>query len=137
MEMPEQARRYQERIDKAFPHGVIMTADDESNGRTESFGVPRPEVVGMRGLDPVVFVEIPTHHRNFSGVIVAWEPVQESPCVVVKVTMDMGGDGQSRDEVMRWSANLSAGMAASMHGDRISSLQASEEDRLYGDGEPE
>lgn len=131
MQSPEHARRWQERIDKTFPHGVLLTADDESDGRTESFLVPRPEVVALRGMDPVVFIEIPQHHRNFSGVIVSWEPVQESPCTVVKVTVDRGHAEQGRDEMERWSANISAGAAAAMREWRTMSLAASDKGSVY------
>jgi hypothetical protein len=128
--MDEQAQRWQRKIDQAFPHGVVMTADDESGGHTVSFSVPRPEVVDMRGIDPVVFAEIPRHHRNFSGRITAWEQVQEDP-LVVKVTMDMD-DG--KEEVMRWSANVSDANAGSMRDDRTDSLRRSEEGTLFRGG---
>lgn len=108
-----------------------MTADDDSDGRTVAFSVPRPEVVALRGLDPVVFVEVPDHHRNFSGAITSWEPLQDDPCTVVKVTMDMGRGGQGRDEVMRWSSNVSEANAAAMQQERTESLRASEEGRVY------
>jgi hypothetical protein len=137
MEAPELARKWQQRIDTAFPNGVIMTDDDESDGRTVSFPVPRPEVVAMRGMDPVVFVEVPQFQRNFSGVITSWEQVQESPCLVVRVVMDLGEGGNGRGESMRWSANLSPGMVNSLREWRHMSLKSSEDNELYQGAQPE
>lgn len=130
MEPPESARKWQAKLDQAFPHGVLLTADDESDGRTASFSVPRPEVVDMHGLNPVVFIDIPDHHRNFSGVITGWDPLQDDPCTVVRVTMDMGGEHQ-RDEVSRWSGNVSGGSARAMREHRTLSLAASERHEVY------
>lgn len=134
MEAPEQARLWQQKIDQAFPHGMLMTADDESDGRGASFPVPRPEVVSMQGMDPVVFIEIPEHNRNLSGVIVGWEPVQEKPCTVVRVTMETGTGSEDRDKVSRWSSNLSPGAVRAMREWRNMSLESSERHDLYRGG---
>lgn len=130
-EMPELARRWQRRIDEAFPHGIIVGANSTDHGRTTTLPAPRPEVVALRGLNPVVFLDFPVHDRNLSGAILSWEPVREKPVRVVRVTMDLGQGGKGHDEVMLWSANLSEANAEAMRGDRNDSLRRSEEGTVW------
>jgi hypothetical protein len=139
-EMPELAQRWQRRIDEAFPHGIITGANSTDHGRTITLPVPRPEVIAMRGLNPVVFLDFAQHDRNLSGAILSWEPVREKPFRVVRVTMDMGSQGAGHDEVMLWSGNLSPEHVAAIQADRTDSLRRSEEGTVWQgrrwDGEP-
>lgn len=91
---------------------------------------PRPEVVGTRGLSPVVFLEFPAHDRNLSGEITSWEQLRETPHRVVRVTMSTGSAGPTRDERQLWSTNLSDAHAASLRDSRNASLQRSQEDAI-------
>lgn len=134
MQPPEQARRWQQRIDAAFPKGVIVASADPS--RHVTFPVPRPVVTGMRGLDPYVFVNCPAHDRNFGGVITGWETQRTSPCLVVKVTFDMGGDHNPADEEQLWSGNISPSQELALSADRQASLAADPSD-IYEGYEPE
>jgi hypothetical protein len=128
--MDEQARRWQQRIDEAFPHGALMTEDSPDHGRTVTLACPRPEVVAMQGLSPVFFADFPEHDRNISGVITGWEPVQEEPCRVVRVTTDSGGEPE-HDSVMLWSGNLSPAYREALRPAREESLRRSAEGTAF------
>jgi hypothetical protein len=140
--MPELARRFQAKLDREFPHGVITGANSTDHGRTTTLVSPRPEVVAMRGLNPVVFLDFPVYDRNLSGTIIAWEPVRETPFRVVRVTMDLGGRDKLPDEVSLWSGNISEANAAAMEAERKESLLRSEKGevwhgrRWFGEDEP-
>jgi hypothetical protein len=130
--MPELARRYQDRIDKTFPRGVIISAEDERQGKSSmTYAVPRPVIVSMHGFSPVVFLAIPENDRSMSGTLAGWELVQEAPCKVVRVILDMGQRGRAHDEVQRWSANLSGTQARALSDERTDSLRCSREDKVY------
>lgn len=124
--MDEQARKWQERFDREFPRGVLLTAEGRPSAHT--YPCPRPEVMAMRGFDPVVFLDIPGYGRNMTGTVTGYETVQTSPCLVVKVTLDVGGQPP---EVMLWSSNISDWQAMLMQRDRHDSLALSEKDTLY------
>jgi hypothetical protein len=131
-EVPEQARRWQQRLDQAFPKGVIVASADPT--RQTTFPVPRPEVLRMRGLDPYVFVDSPVHGRNFGGVITGWEPVPGNPVTLVKVTMDTGDRAPLE---MLWSGNISPAQATALEPVRQQSLAASARGELYTGDEAE
>jgi hypothetical protein len=130
MDMPVQARRWQARLDAYFPHGML-TASAEDPYRRDCYVTPRPEVVRMSGLDPVVFLEFPVWDRNLSGVVRGWEPLRSTPCHVVRVTFDMGKGGQGHDETQLWSGNISPAHARMLAPDRRRSLLLSAQGRLY------
>ncbi len=129
VEMPEQARRWQSRLDVTFPQGCIV-ASAADPGRS-TFPVPRPVVVGMKGLDPVVFVDIPSWGRNFSGTLTGWRVLRESPCTVVKVTMALG----EHDSDQLWSSNISEAQARALAGQRQESLELSRRGEVYEGGQ--
>jgi hypothetical protein len=127
MNAPETARRWQDRFDHFFPHGVIIASADNPQGYT--YPVPRPEVVRMRGFDPVVFLDVPSWDRNMSGILTGWEPLKETPCRVVRVTLDLG-PGQ-HDSKHLWSGNISPAQARALSPDRKRSLLLSQRGELF------
>jgi hypothetical protein len=129
--MPELAQQWQHRIDEAFPRGVLTGSNSVDHGRTVTLASPRPEVVAMSGLNPVVFLEFPAHDRNISGAITAWEPVREKPFRVVRVTMGLGSREKLPDEVSLWSGNISEAHAAAMEAERKASLLRSENGEVW------
>jgi hypothetical protein len=92
---------------------------------------PRPEVVAMDGLYPVVFLAFPYYDRNLSGKIIRWEPLREEPCLVVRVVLDTGSGGEGKDESQLWSANVSESHAVALSADRQASLRRSQEGRAW------
>jgi hypothetical protein len=129
MEPPEQARRWQERFDRFFPDGCIIASAGKARGY--SYPVPRPEVIGLRGLNPVVFLDFPSWDRNMLGTLTSWEPLKDTPCKVVRVVLDMGGGGQARDEAMLWSSNISPAQRDALAPDRRASLKVSADGRMF------
>lgn len=130
MNPPETARRWQARLDRDFPRGILLSSI-RREAAEHTFLSPRAEVTSVRGLDPVVFLDIPGHGRGFSGVITGYNPVQSSPCRVVEVTLDYGGDNPSRDRTVLFSGNVSDSAARAMAPYREKSLRLSAEGLLY------
>lgn len=125
-EMPELAARWQARLDEAFPDGVIIASTEVHK---HAFPIPRPEVVAMHGINPVVFLNCPGYGRTFTHEIVGWDTVQESPCHLVRVTIRV--DQQPQQETELWSSNVSAAQARAMHASRAESMQLSEQGKVY------
>ncbi len=133
MELPEQARRYQAMFDRLFPHGCIIASDGDPQGFT--YPVARPEVVRLRGIDPVVFFDSPSWGRNMSGAVTSWEQVQSDPCPLVKLTLDMGGSNPAHRYMhMLVSGNVSPSQAKALARDRQESLRLSAEGLLFSHG---
>lgn len=101
--MNEQARKWQHKLDMEWPRGLLATWEDgKSPDGTPAFVYvcPRVEVVGMSGLDPVVFLPVPDFDKVVQpGTISGYEQVQSKPCKVVQVTF---GNGRQMD----WSDGL-------------------------------
>jgi hypothetical protein len=135
MEPPEQARKYQAMFDRLFPHGCIVTSADSPQAHT--LPVPRPEVVRLRGIDPVVFFDSPSEGRSFSGAVTACALVQEQPCALLKLTLDLGGETPAHRYMdMVCSGNVSPAQAKALAKDRQESLRLSAEGRVFrGDEE--
>jgi hypothetical protein len=127
MDLPEQARRWQDRFDRLWPDGVTVGSAVDPPGNT--YPVARPEVVGMRGVDPVVFLEMAGWDRNMSGVITGWEEVRDAPHQVVRVTLDLG-PGKHTDDVQLWGG-VSPAQAHALAALRRESLRLSAEGALF------
>jgi len=99
----EQARKWQHRLDMDFPRGLLAAwngKDDTGDRDPHVYLCPRIEVVGMHGLDPLVFLPVPDFDKVVQpGAIQKYERVQSSPCKVVEVTFAGG-------RTMAWSDGL-------------------------------
>jgi hypothetical protein len=126
-EMPLQARRFQEMLDRWFPHGMVAASAVKPG---VAYHVARPEVVAMHGLDPVVFLEFSGQDRNMDGIVTAWDQVTDTPVRVVRVTMDCGGTPPVT-EVMLWTGNVSPSAARQLEPERRESLALSARGDLY------
>lgn len=101
--MTEQGGKWQGKLDADFPWGLLATWSDRTSdigGIMHVYLVPRAEVIGMRGLDPLVALPTPDHDKVIEpGVIVAYEVIQTTPCKLIKVTFATG-------RTMLWSDGL-------------------------------
>lgn len=101
--MTEQAGKWQRKLDADFPWGLLATWADrvsDIGGVMHVYVIPRAEVIGQRGLDPLVALPSPAHDKVIEpGIMVGYQVIQTSPCKLVKVTFANG-------RTMLWSDGL-------------------------------
>lgn len=106
----ELVTRWQRRVDREFPRGLIMrwTGQDEP-----VYQVPWLQVTGAAGLDPVVTWLVHGVAKRFGPArVLSYAEVQREPCLVVRVALE------GVDLSMDWSAGVSDSLAAQMAADR-------------------
>ena len=102
------ADKWQKRIDKSFPDGLLMAWKGSENSESAPhYRVWKTSVVGMEGLDPVVELRVFDVPKTFVGQIISYTDVQEKP-LLVEVVME------GFDKPMIWSANISPELAELM-----------------------
>lgn len=128
MEAPEIAERWQRRLDDMFAQGCIVTSPDS---RKHSYAVARPEVVAMRGINPVILFELSGTGRSLAVEVTSWTEVQKRPCNLVRLTVSTAGGEPGDEEEMVLSGNVTPGQAAVLRRERRESLRLSGEGALY------
>lgn len=124
--MPPQARKWQERLDREFPDGVVITSPLVVK---HAFAVARPLVTAMHGIVPVVMFELHGHGgRTLVFEVHGWDEVQTRPCRLVRVVT---GLGEGPDETVLLSGNVSPALAADMRAERTASLKLSEDGQAW------
>ena len=102
------ADKWQARISKDFPNGLLMAWKGSENSESDPlYRVWKITVVDMVGLDPVVELRVFDVPKTFVGQITSYETIQEKP-LVAEVKLE------GFDKPMVWSANISPKLAELM-----------------------
>lgn len=94
MASDDQATRWQSRLDREFPRGLLATWEDDDT----PYLVPWVQVQGMRGADPIVYFTNDSGRWFGPVALTSYEQFQASPHRMVRVTMD------GEDRAMVWCA---------------------------------
>lgn len=115
MSTGDQAVRWQRRLDRDFPRGLLASWDDikgGAGGPRYVYLCPRAEVTGMQGLNPVVMLPVPDWDKVVQpGAVASYQPEPGVSPRLVRVTF---ADGRS----MTWGAGVSRAQAAATDGHR-------------------
>jgi hypothetical protein len=105
---PSTADKWQARIKKDFPKGLLMTWKGSENSESAPlYRVWKINVVDMEGFDPVVELRIFDVAKIFVGRVTSYSKVQDKPFMAeVKF--------ENFDKAMIWSANISDQLAELM-----------------------
>lgn len=102
------AAKWQRRLDRDFPKGLLASWDDitgDAGGPKYVYLCPRPEVTEMQGLNPVVMLPVPAWDKVVQpGAVTAYQKVTGVSPLLVKVTF---ADGRS----MSWGAGVNKAQA--------------------------
>lgn len=88
----DEVRWWQDKLDAEFPRG--LTASWEGKAPRDSpegtYSVPRIEVTGMIGSDPLVYLPVPGWERTVAGPLSAYEVIQDKPFTLAKAKIGVG-----------------------------------------------
>jgi hypothetical protein len=100
---------WQDRLDAAFPHGLIATWDVPrgSSQRGICYQIPRAEVIAQAGMDPVVALPVFGIDKLLVMRVRTYDVRQRQPCLVARVTRD-------DPPPMFWSAGVGRVLATRM-----------------------
>lgn len=109
--------QWQKKLDDEFPDGLIVTWDVPSDDHRSSvsYQIPRAEVIGQAGLDPVVDLPVFGIDKMLTVRVLHYEVKQRVPCFLAIVTVDNPPN-------MRWSAGVEPLLARRMSDQRAEFL---------------
>jgi hypothetical protein len=86
---PDQVTRWQQKLDKEFPNGLVAHFERG----TANYFIARVAVTEMAGLDPVVWLPVFSGSEKSFGPwrVLSYEQVHSTPNRAVRVTFDNNG----------------------------------------------
>lgn len=103
---------WQNRFDTDFPHGLLATWRGQTGPEDPMYRIPRPQVIGSDGEEPVVRLDVWDTEKSFIIRITDYQLVEEHHPRRARIT------GAGYATAMYWSANISDELRRAMTPDR-------------------